>query len=483
MLISEKKSLLSAYTNTVTILVCIGLFLAYTYLIVTLDNEANSLNHLYLLMLLQLTPAIILFIRAQFNFIAFVLLNHFMVYSVAKYNQIVNLDKLTRISSYTIAATSEMIYCTGLIIISYFAVRFFVCRKKYDRDQFELFQLTPAQYRWMGLLVISQPFLAKILPESFYTLNIVVCGAATILVLCSECGQKLTERYTKLAIILSAYYSFLESGSMSVLGSVGMIFVIVSLMQWKIKDFLLLIILGLTGVCIQTVKLEYRLATKLNRDYSKLEQVGILANLLAWRFTEGETPIFLMDEDGEFPQQNEETKENDVSKNLAQGFSRVGDDSLEKVLAMTPSQVPYWDGETYAHIPYMFIPRFLWPGKPKRDIWNKFGRVYGFLSENDENTSVGVNFLGEAYMNFGYTGLYSIACIFGMLIAIMESLSFYFLGKYSYFSFICFMIPFMNYGLDFGSILNGIIILTGVLMLVRYRLVGLLQRDVYSPQH
>ncbi len=45
------------------------------------------------------------------------------------------------------------------------------------------------------------------------------------------------------------------------------------------------------------------------------------------------------------------------------------------------------------------------------------------------------------------------------------------------------MIPFMNYGLDFGSILNGIIILTGVLMLVRYRLVGLLQRDVYSPQH
>jgi hypothetical protein len=165
---------------------------------------------------------------------------------------------------------------------------------------------------------------------------------------------------------------------------------------------------------------------------------------------------------------------------MLSGFARAGDDSMERVLALTPSKVPFWGGETYASLPFLFIPRVLWPDKPTRHFWNKFGRVYGVLSENDYETSVGVSYLAEGYINFGFAGMYAAAILVAFLIAVVERLSFIVMKGNFYFSFLVYMIPLMAPATDLGSMLNSLFMLGCVTMLGRPYLLRLAQRDDYS---
>ncbi|NBY19143.1 O-antigen polysaccharide polymerase Wzy [bacterium] len=153
---------------------------------------------------------------------------------------------------------------------------------------------------------------------------------------------------------------------------------------------------------------------------------------------------------------------------------------MEVVLEKTPKEVPFWQGESYSALPFIFIPRFLWPDKPSRHIWNLYGRTYGIIGKDDYQTSVGVSYLAEAYMNYGFVGMYTVAFLMGLLIAFVERLSYYFLGGYYYFTFMCFLMPVMTYASDLTSIINSIFVVSAVLIIFRSQFKKMARADDYT---
>lgn len=96
-----------------------------------------------------------------------------------------------------------------------------------------------------------------------------------------------------------------------------------------------------------------------------------------------------------------------------------------KVQQMTPSQLPYLDGETYRYIPEMLIPRMF----NKEKIWVHAGNMilsmyYGFL-EKDQifMTSIAFDPIIESYANYGYAGVFFLAVIMGLGIGFVTNLT------------------------------------------------------------
>jgi hypothetical protein len=84
---------------------------------------------------------------------------------------------------------------------------------------------------------------------------------------------------------------------------------------------------------------------------------------------------------------------------------------LAFVMEQSPSPVPYWGGETYKSLLTKFIPRILWPDKPKETLSHDFGHRYSLLNENDHSTAMNLPWLVELWVNFGLAGL-----VIGMLL-------------------------------------------------------------------
>jgi hypothetical protein len=83
---------------------------------------------------------------------------------------------------------------------------------------------------------------------------------------------------------------------------------------------------------------------------------------------------------------------------------------------MTPDEVSFMDGETYAIIPRLLIPRFLDPSKPASHEGTYLLNIhFGFQTrEATATTTIGFGLLNEAYANFGYAGVVLLALIMGL---------------------------------------------------------------------
>jgi hypothetical protein len=92
---------------------------------------------------------------------------------------------------------------------------------------------------------------------------------------------------------------------------------------------------------------------------------------------------------------------------------------LSYVYEQTPKAVPFWNGETYKPLFTSFIPRALWPSKPRETVGGQFGRRYGITEAGDE-TSVNLPWLTEAFVNFGVWGAILGMTLAGMLIGLLE---------------------------------------------------------------
>ena len=69
---------------------------------------------------------------------------------------------------------------------------------------------------------------------------------------------------------------------------------------------------------------------------------------------------------------------------------------------------------TYVHILYSIIPRFLWNNKPENKTPNDFGRAYGLIGKNDFQTSINIPIISEAKLNISnisYTLIFPIYVI------------------------------------------------------------------------
>lgn len=81
----------------------------------------------------------------------------------------------------------------------------------------------------------------------------------------------------------------------------------------------------------------------------------------------------------------------------------------------TPDRVPYMYGATYINIPEQFIPRFVLPEKTSSHEGTALLNIhYGLQTrEGTLTTSFGWGLLNEAYANFGFIGVISLAIILG----------------------------------------------------------------------
>jgi hypothetical protein len=82
--------------------------------------------------------------------------------------------------------------------------------------------------------------------------------------------------------------------------------------------------------------------------------------------------------------------------NLGWRFSHV-------VTAVDRGHTDLWYGESFHGLLYLFIPRALWPNKPKFSIGRWFAeKCLGW--EEDSRAEAGITMWGEGYLNFGFIG-------------------------------------------------------------------------------
>lgn len=74
---------------------------------------------------------------------------------------------------------------------------------------------------------------------------------------------------------------------------------------------------------------------------------------------------------------------------------------LDEVFLRVPGYRPFLHGASLASTVVLFVPRSLWPDKP-RTAWSY---MEGFISDRIESPNVSYTFLGELYMNFGWAGI------------------------------------------------------------------------------
>jgi hypothetical protein len=84
------------------------------------------------------------------------------------------------------------------------------------------------------------------------------------------------------------------------------------------------------------------------------------------------------------------------------------------VIADTPI-VGFKEGQTYLPLLTKWIPRAIWPEKPREDLGNGWARDYGYLDKDDDVTSFNLPWLPEMYMNFGWAGVVAISFAVGWL--------------------------------------------------------------------
>jgi hypothetical protein len=88
---------------------------------------------------------------------------------------------------------------------------------------------------------------------------------------------------------------------------------------------------------------------------------------------------------------------------------------LSQVVDLTPKSIPHYEGSSYGYLLYGWIPRVIWPNKPIAQEANvAFALDYGLLIESQADTTrMGIGFLGEAYANFGRTGVVAVMFLIG----------------------------------------------------------------------
>jgi hypothetical protein len=90
------------------------------------------------------------------------------------------------------------------------------------------------------------------------------------------------------------------------------------------------------------------------------------------------------------------------------------------VIQHTPEIVPYWKGKSLAPLLTKFIPRELWPDKPKENFGNIFGHRYGLIAPTDHKTSVNIPWMIEFYINFGNLGVVVGMGMAGIILALLD---------------------------------------------------------------
>jgi hypothetical protein len=95
---------------------------------------------------------------------------------------------------------------------------------------------------------------------------------------------------------------------------------------------------------------------------------------------------------------------------------------LAHAIERTPTFIPHAGGTTYRSLPGTLIPRFLWPGKPTKELGQWFGHEYGLLAPDDVTTGVNMPQIVELYVNFGALGVILGMALIGWIYRLLDTL-------------------------------------------------------------
>lgn len=132
-------------------------------------------------------------------------------------------------------------------------------------------------------------------------------------------------------------------------------------------------------------------------------------------------------------------------------------DLLADVIRRTPADVPFWKGETYVSLVGAFVPRVLWPDKPKKVLGQTFGHRYGYLGSADLTTSHNLPWLVEHYANFGWWGI----ALGGFIVGLIYRLLYGLVNRAGQPALltgigIVLLVPLLNIGSDFSLTFGGL---------------------------
>ena len=116
-----------------------------------------------------------------------------------------------------------------------------------------------------------------------------------------------------------------------------------------------------------------------------------------------------------------------VGGSLAHGMSMTAGrsalmDLFANVARRTPSEVPYWGGETYSTLATSMIPRFLWPGTPVKVLGQTFGHRYSYIHASNKSTAINLPIMVEFFVNFGSIGVLIGMAIVGFIYRLLDTL-------------------------------------------------------------
>ncbi len=263
------------------------------------------------------------------------------------------------------------------------------------------------------------------------------------------------EKYFFYFILTYEFLIRIFDGLLVLIGLLTLFLVIIDLYSSRkiIKSIFMVCIFLLTFIIISPIKSNFReIAWYTEKEYNIIDRFNLISELYSGNILANETL-------------NTKTDLEIEQSNFFWRYSYQAS-ALSLVLEETPSKVPFWNGESYVLIS-KFIPRILWPDKPKEEMGYKFGTRYGIIDYTNTNTSMNTPMLTEMYFNFGFFGI-----VFGMVI-----LSMVYILMNNYFnnnrtSFIgkvycvAFLFPFVsqesNFSLVFGNVPLLILTILGI---------------------
>jgi hypothetical protein len=94
---------------------------------------------------------------------------------------------------------------------------------------------------------------------------------------------------------------------------------------------------------------------------------------------------------------------------------------LVRVQRITPDYIPFLNGQSYALLPEMLVPRFLVPEKIASQASMQLLNIYfGFQTlEETQGTAIGWGPVAEAYANFGHIGVVGIGLLYGLMTGLL----------------------------------------------------------------
>ena len=212
--------------------------------------------------------------------------------------------------------------------------------------------------------------------------------------------------------------------------------------RFKSREILMTCVFVVAVISLKAVIPDYRNeAWYSERQLSVTERIALMNTLVTGRIQEGGRGALL-----------QEGRDRSTERSAAA-------DLLADVIQRTPAEVPYWNGESYVSLVGALVPRLLWPDKPEKDLGQRFGHRYSYLSAGNIGTSINLPWLVEMYANFGMWFMAIGGAILGSILALLGR----FLNRPGQSDLwtaagIALLVPLYNIESDFSLIYGGLIL-------------------------